>query len=95
MSNSIMCHMVAGFPTEGACLELVTGLLKLPITALEIQIPFSDPIADGEAIMEANDVTHKKFSIMGLICFVQKLLKVMSKVLLFPTYHLIVKIFKI
>jgi tryptophan synthase alpha chain len=56
MSNSIMCHMVAGFPSEQHCLELVEGLLKLPIAALEVQIPFSDPIADGEAIMEANDV---------------------------------------
>jgi tryptophan synthase alpha subunit len=68
--------MVAGFPTEGACLELVTGLLKLPITALEIQIPFSDPIADGEAIMEANDVALRNgMTILASFALIKKIRK--------------------
>ena len=56
MSKSLMCHVVAGFPDTEACLQLISGLQRLGITAIEVQIPFSDPIADGETIMRANDV---------------------------------------
>jgi tryptophan synthase alpha chain len=55
MTKSVMCHVVAGFPDEESCLKLISGFAQLGIRAIEIQFPFSDPIADGEAIMEAND----------------------------------------
>jgi tryptophan synthase alpha subunit len=51
-----MCHVVAGYPDTKTCLELMKGLHDSGAAALEIQIPFSDPIADGETIMQANDV---------------------------------------
>lgn len=54
--NNLMCHVVAGYPTPKACLELLLGLQKTGVAAIEAQIPFSDPIADGETIMRANDV---------------------------------------
>ncbi len=51
---------------------------KAGATAIEVQIPFSDPIADGETIMRANDValeggmtTAKSFELIkeaGLSC---------------------------
>jgi tryptophan synthase alpha chain len=56
MSKPLICHVVAGYPDVDTCLNLISKLAKLQIEALEVQIPFSDPIADGEAIMEANDV---------------------------------------
>lgn len=56
MSNSIMCHVVAGYPAADECLELIQGMHKANAGAIEVQIPFSDPIADGEIIMEANDI---------------------------------------
>lgn len=56
MSNSIVCHVVAGYPNEQESLELIVGLQNAQVGSIEIQIPFSDPIADGEAIMSANDV---------------------------------------
>ncbi len=54
--NKLMCHVVAGFPEADTCLELIRGLDKAGAAAIEVQIPFSDPIADGETIMRANDV---------------------------------------
>lgn len=56
MSRRVMCHVVAGYPSQAACLELMKGMSKLGVSAIEVQFPFSDPIADGEAIMEANDI---------------------------------------
>lgn len=54
--NKLMCHVVAGYPDTEACLELMRGLEQAGAEAVEVQIPFSDPIADGETIMRANDV---------------------------------------
>jgi tryptophan synthase alpha subunit len=59
MSSStrpLMCHVVAGYPTAEACLRLLQGMQRAGVAAIEVQIPFSDPIADGATIMEANDV---------------------------------------
>ncbi|HZL08172.1 MAG TPA: tryptophan synthase subunit alpha [Candidatus Dormibacteraeota bacterium] len=56
MSKAIMCHVVAGFPDEKASLQMLVGLSRSGVSAIEVQIPFSDPIADGETIMRANDV---------------------------------------
>jgi len=56
MNKAIMCHVVAGYPDPDACLRLMLGMQKKGVIAVEVQIPFSDPIADGETIMQANDV---------------------------------------
>lgn len=53
--NKLMCHVVAGYPDRETCLELIQGMSDLDVAAIEVQIPFSDPIADGETIMRAND----------------------------------------
>lgn len=51
-----MAHVVAGYPSPHQCVKLMLGMQKLGVGIVEVQIPFSDPIADGEAIMKANDV---------------------------------------
>jgi tryptophan synthase len=51
-----MCHVVAGYPTAEDCLKLLQGMQHAGAVAIEVQIPFSDPIADGATIMAANDV---------------------------------------
>lgn len=55
MSKPLMCHVVAGYPDADTCLGLMKGLQEAGACAIEVQIPFSDPIADGETIMRAND----------------------------------------
>ncbi len=56
MNKPIICHVVAGYPSFDDCLQLMLGMQQIGVAAIEVQIPFSDPIADGETIMEANDV---------------------------------------
>jgi tryptophan synthase alpha chain len=55
MNRPIMYHVVAGYPDPEACLRLMLAMQASGAAALEVQVPFSDPIADGEAIMQAND----------------------------------------
>lgn len=51
----LMTHVVAGYPSREECIELLLGMQKAGVGIMEVQIPFSDPIADGETIMKAND----------------------------------------
>jgi len=58
--KSIMIHLVAGYPDTKSANKLFNDLISAKVQAIELQIPFSDPIADGPVIMAANDqaVTH-------------------------------------
>lgn len=49
-----MTHIVAGYPSLKKSEELLLLMAKNGADFIEIQIPFSDPIADGPTIMQAN-----------------------------------------
>ena len=48
-----MSHLVAGYPTTALALTAARALVKGGADILEIQLPFSDPSADGPAIQTA------------------------------------------
>ena len=56
MYKSLMCHIVAGYPDNDSSIRLLKGMENIGIGYVEIQVPFTDPIADGELIMQANDI---------------------------------------
>lgn len=49
----LMSHLVAGYPTDELSLEAARALVRGGADILEIQLPFSDPSADGPAIQTA------------------------------------------
>ena len=49
----LMSHLVAGYPTNELALTAARALVKGGADILEIQLPFSDPSADGPAIQTA------------------------------------------
>lgn len=49
----LMSHLVAGFPTDELALEAARALVRGGAEILEVQLPFSDPSADGPAIQTA------------------------------------------
>ena len=49
----LMSHLVAGYPTSDLALSAARALVKGGADILEIQLPFSDPSADGHAIQTA------------------------------------------
>lgn len=55
-SPLLMMHVVLGYPSLEESIELVRVMAKSGASIIELQIPFSDPIADGATIMEANQV---------------------------------------
>lgn len=52
----VMTHAVIGFPSLAATIQLVKTMAEAGVDFVELQIPFSDPLADGPTIMRANDV---------------------------------------
>ncbi len=58
----LMSHLVAGYPTEELSLTAARSLVRGGADILEIQLPFSDPSADGPAIQTAcTKVLERKF----------------------------------
>ncbi|MEE4114118.1 MAG: tryptophan synthase subunit alpha [Desulfobacteraceae bacterium] len=50
----LMTHIVIGYPTLEASLEIVRTMVDAGVDLMELQIPFSEPIADGPVILKAN-----------------------------------------
>ncbi|MCR4822066.1 MAG: tryptophan synthase subunit alpha [Treponema sp.] len=50
---NLMSHLVAGYPSDELSLEAARALVRGGADILEIQLPFSDPSADGPAIQTA------------------------------------------
>jgi tryptophan synthase alpha chain len=54
--NRLMTHVVVGYPDLATTKRLIRAMTRRKVAAIELQIPFSDPIADGPVLMRANDV---------------------------------------
>ena len=50
----LMTHIVIGYPTMEASMDLVEAMVEAGVDLMELQIPFSEPIADGPVILAAN-----------------------------------------
>src|SRR5438093_11854877 len=53
-STGLIPYLTAGYPSLDVSLELMRRLERLGVLALEIGIPFSDPIADGPETQRAS-----------------------------------------
>jgi tryptophan synthase alpha chain len=52
-----MIHVVVGYPSLERTKQLVCVMEKAGVDFVELQIPFSDPLADGPTIMKACEVS--------------------------------------
>jgi tryptophan synthase alpha chain len=50
----LMAHVVVGYPDLEKSFELVQAIVAAGVDLMELQIPFSEPIADGPVILKAN-----------------------------------------
>lgn len=52
--SGLACYFTAGDPDFSSCLALLRGLAEAGADLIELGLPFSDPVADGEAIQAAH-----------------------------------------
>ncbi len=50
----LMTHLVLGYPSLGVNREVIAQMAAHGVDCIELQIPFSEPIADGPVILKAN-----------------------------------------
>jgi tryptophan synthase alpha chain len=50
----IMTHIVMGYPSFDDSFRIVEAMVEAGVDLMELQIPFSEPIADGPVILHAN-----------------------------------------
>jgi len=50
----LMTHIVMGYPSFGTSFEIVRQMVDAGVDLMELQIPFSEPMADGPVILKAN-----------------------------------------
>lgn len=72
----LMSHLVAGYPTDELSLTAARALVAGGADILEIQLPFSDPSADGPAIQGAcTEVLERHYRTADGLAFIEKLHK--------------------
>ncbi len=49
----VMSHAVVGFPALDENLNAIDGLVAAGVNLIELQVPFSDPVADGPTLVNA------------------------------------------
>ncbi|WP_020558556.1 tryptophan synthase subunit alpha [Thiofilum flexile] len=50
----LMTHIVLGYPDFDTSLRVVEAMVEAGVDLMELQIPFSEPMADGPVILRAN-----------------------------------------
>lgn len=72
----LMSHLVAGYPTDEIAFTAAKALVDGGADILEIQLPFSDPSADGKAIQSAcTKVLSRNYKTKDGLAFIEKLHK--------------------
>ena len=72
--TGLIPFLTAGYPSLDDTLEMAKGLARLGVRAIEIGIPFSDPIADGPDIQRASEwALHQRGGAEGALEVVRAL----------------------
>mgnify|MGYP002624353854 CR=1 FL=1 len=72
----LMSHLVAGYPTDKIAFTAAQALVAGGADILEIQLPFSDPSADGPAIQSAcTKVLERRYKTADGLAFIATLRK--------------------
>ncbi|MBU8910601.1 MAG: tryptophan synthase subunit alpha [Desulfobacterales bacterium] len=83
----LMTHIVIGYPSFDASYEIVKHMVEAGVDLMELQIPFSEPMADGPVILKANQKAIEKGStVKKCLEFAQRVSKEFSIPFLFMSY---------
>jgi tryptophan synthase alpha subunit len=84
----LMVHVVVGYPSLAATEEIVRIMAENGADFVELQIPFSDPLADGPTIMKASEAALRNGAkVKDAFILMRKLSKEVEIPLLFMGYY--------
>jgi tryptophan synthase alpha chain len=84
----LMTHIVIGHPSMEASFEMVRAMAEAGVDLMELQIPFSEPIADGPVILKANQTALARgVTVQACLTFAQEAARSFDIPFLFMTYY--------
>jgi len=84
----LMTHIVLGYPSFDDSLRIVESMVKSGVDLMELQIPFSEPMADGPVILRANaDALTRGATVEKCFQFAEKVTQEFDIPFLFMTYY--------
>jgi tryptophan synthase alpha chain len=84
----IMTHIVIGYPSYRESWALARAMVDAGVDMMELQIPFSEPMADGPVILKANqDALAGGATVSKCLEFARELGQQVSIPLLFMSYY--------
>jgi tryptophan synthase alpha chain len=86
-----MMHMVSGFPDLESSKKIASQILASGADILEVQIPFSDPVADGPVIAQANEhALNNGITVNGSLSMIRRIVASTEKPILIMSYFNII-----
>jgi len=87
----LMTHLVLGYPSFEANREVIKQMVENGVDCIEMQLPFSEPMADGPVILKANqDSIANGTTIAQCMEFAEEMTKTYDIPFLFMTYFNII-----
>ncbi len=88
----LMTHLVLGYPSFDVNREVIAQMAENGVDCIELQIPFSEPVADGPIILKANQESlDNGTTVNQCFTFAEEMAKAYPEVcFLFMTYYNIV-----
>jgi tryptophan synthase alpha chain len=84
----LMTHIVLGYPSFEANREIVRQMVENGVDCIEMQIPFSEPMADGPVILKANqDSLANGTTVAQCLAFGAEMAATYDIPFLFMTYY--------
>jgi tryptophan synthase alpha chain len=84
----LMTHIVIGYPSLEESYEMVSAMVNAGVDLMELQIPFSEPTADGPVILKANqEALASGITVDDCFDFGQKAAREFDIPFLFMTYY--------
>ena len=84
----LMTHIVLGYPSFKDCFGIVETMVEAGVDLMELQIPFSEPIADGPVILRTNQkALESGVTVEGCLHFAEKVARAFDIPFLIMTYY--------
>ncbi len=84
----LMTHIVLGYPSFAECRDVIASMVDAGVELMELQIPFSEPMADGPVILRANQEALARGARVGAcLDFAARIASEFEIPFLFMTYY--------
>lgn len=84
----LMTHIVLGYPSFEDSFRIVEAMVQAGVDLMELQIPFSEPIADGPVILRANqEALSRGATVRQCMEFGARVSRMFDIPFLFMTYY--------